>query len=118
LEKEDRAMGTLERFQRQARTENRGRSGRRRRYSRELRELAVRYRGERVGVGVERVAGELGISGESLRQWLRPGAGGFRRVGVVGTAPAGELVLITPGGCRIEGLKLEELSVLLGSVLG
>jgi hypothetical protein len=80
--------------------------------------LAVRYRHERGAVGVERVASELGVSGESLRQWLRRAAGGFVPVTVIGEPARQELVVVTPGGYRIEGLGLEELSVLLGSVLG
>lgn len=112
-------MDTLQRFQRQSREENRGRRGQSRRYSQELRELAVRYGRERAasGAGVERVAGELGISGQTLRQWLRPAAGGFRPVKLVEERAARELVLVTPSGCRIEGLRLEEVAVLLGSAL-
>jgi Transposase len=110
-------METLERFRQQARAENRGRRGHRRRYSRELRELAVRYRSERIGVGVAQVASELGISGQTLHHWLHPAAGGFRRVGVIESPARRELVVVTPGGWRIEGLELEELSVLLTSVL-
>lgn len=112
-------MDTLQRFQRQSREENRGRRGQSRRYSQELRGLALRYRAERAesGAGVERVADELGISGQTLRNWLRPTVGGFRQVEVVAERAARDLVLVTPGGCRIEGLGLEDVAALLGGTL-
>ena len=113
----------VRRFRKQARLENRGRSGRRRRYSRSLRSQAVAYlRGQmQRGWSAERVASELGVSGWSLIRWTRrtsvEKSVGLRPVAVV---PDGAEVkmsqvvtLVTPDGYRIEGLAGLEVRALL-----
>jgi len=113
----------VRRFRKQARVENRGRSGIRLRYSRSLRALAVGYLREQLkrGTSNETVASALGVSGWSLSRWAR-------RTGIEKTmalipvevvaegadVPASPVVtLVTPDGYRIEGLKgLEVRSVL------
>lgn len=63
----------LRAFRKQAREENRGRAGTRRRYSRELRLDAVGYlqHRRRAGGTVKETASELGVSGMSLSRWGR-----------------------------------------------
>ena len=100
-------------FRKRARLENGGRGGRSLRYSRELRMEAVSYlaRKKREGVGQDRVASELGVSGWSLSRWVQESG---RRVGLVpvevteteeSTGPS----LVTPRGYRVEGLSEEGL---------
>ena len=113
----------VRRFRKQARLENGGRSGRRRRYSRSLRSQAVAYlRAQKQrGSSWKTVASELGVSGWSLNRWSRRAnvdqTFDLRAVEVI---PKGDEVrtnlvvtLVTPDGYRIEGLSgLEVRSVL------
>ena len=113
----------VRRFRKQARAENRGRSGTRLRYSRAVRSLALDYLREQRqrGASAKRVASELGVSGWSLIRWSRrenvPGTTVLREVEVVDerTDVASELVLtvVTPDGYRIEGLRGQEVRSVL-----
>ena len=113
----------VRRFRKQSREENQERAGRSRRYSRELRSLAVGYLRQQMkrGANCATVAAELGISGWSLTRWWRgteaDAGSAFQAVEVVAEAGEGPkslgVTLVTPDGYRIEGLKgLEIRSVL------
>jgi transposase len=100
-------------FRKRASRENAGRGGRSLRYSHELRQEAVTYlaRKKREGVGLARVASELGVSSWSLWRWVQESE---RRVGLVPVevTPAEEsreLSVVTPRGFRVEGLSEEGL---------
>jgi hypothetical protein len=101
--------------------ENRGRSGRRRRYSPRLRALALSYLGEQLGRGAsaETVATELGVSGWSLIRWSRraqvEAQSELRKVVLVAAKDERptSLILVTPDGYRIEGLKGQEVRSVL-----
>jgi len=104
----------VRRFRKQAREENRGRSGRRRRYSGSLRALAVGYLRQQMkrGSSTETVASELGVSGWSLIRWTRrtrvEKSVGLRPVAVVpdgAEVRSSTVTLVTPDGYRIEGLR-------------
>ncbi|MGH9463707.1 MAG: hypothetical protein ACRD1X_21095 [Vicinamibacteria bacterium] len=105
----------VRRFRKQAQLENRGRSGRRRRYSPSLRSLGVAYLREQMqrGWSGETVASELGVSGWSLSRWTRrlkaEKASALRAVEVVApgakVTTSGVVTLVTPDGYRIEGLS-------------
>lgn len=103
----------LRAFRKQAREENRGRTGLARRYSRQLRLDAVAYlkRKKREGVSLERVATELGVSNWSLSRWLRESErrGEVVPVEIASSDESAELSLVTPRGYRIEGLSEERL---------
>jgi len=110
-------------FRKQARMENRGRSGTRRRYSGSLRALAVDYLRQQMkrGANAEEVASELGVSGWSLLRWIRRAnverSRDLKEVEVVSESVEGArslvVTLVTPDGYRIEGLnRLEIRSVL------
>ena len=105
--------GKLRAFRKQAREENRGRTGLARRYSRELRLDAVAYlkRKKREGVSLERVASELGVSNWSLSRWSLESErrGEVVPVEVTAGEESPELSLVTPGGYRIERLSEERL---------
>ena len=106
-----------------------GELGRRWRCSEELRSRVVAYarecrmRGERVG----EIASRLGLVKRTLRRWLRrelvdESVEGFRPVSIVpmgwvGGGRGAGLTLVTPGGCRVEGLDVESAAYLL-QVLG
>ncbi len=98
---------------RRAREENRGRTGRGRRYSREQRREAVLYLNQMKdqGASLEGVARGLGVSGWSLSRWNREEAmrGIVRRVEVVESEKRTEITLVTPRGYRIEGLSEQRL---------
>jgi transposase-like protein len=91
-----------------------------RRYSAELRRLAVAVVEEHRDVPLSRIAGELGVSIVSLQRWVeQEQPASFRPVQVRleadSEAPAtGALVLITPRGYRVEGLDIASLTALLG----
>ena len=115
----------VRRFRKQAQLENRGRSGRRRRYSPSLRSQAVAYLREQTqrGWNGKRVASELGVSGWSLIRWARrvkaEKASALRAVEVVPeraeVTTSSVVTLVTPDGYRIEGLNgLDVRSVLEG----
>lgn len=68
------------------------------------------------GVGMRGVAAELGISHETLRRWMKHGVSTFRRVQVDGPTPetvAAGVVLRLPGGASVEGLRVEDVVVVL-----
>ena len=105
----------LRAFRKQARDENRGRTGTRRRYSRDLREAAVSHlrRRQQGGGRVSEVASELGVSGWSLSRWVRDSESrpGLVRVEVEQWEETATetLTLVTPRGYRIEGLSEDGL---------
>ena len=103
----------LRAFRKQAKEENRGRTGLGRRYSRSLRLDAVRYLKEkkREGESVAEVASELGVSIWSLSRWVRESesAGVVVPVEVTDAEDSSELSLVTPRGYRIEGLTEKRL---------
>lgn len=108
------------RFRKRARLENRGRSGRRRRYSRSLQAEAVAYLRKRLksGASTEAVASELGVSGWSLIRWRRAeGSSSLRPVEVVPddaeTGTNSAVTLVTPEGYRVEGLDRRDIGPLL-----
>ena len=113
----------VRRFRKQAREENRGRAGRSRRYSRELRSLGVAYlrQEQKRGASCDTVASELGISGWSLTRWLRgtevEARSALRAVEVIAEGCEGPkslgVTLVTPDGYRIEGLNGPEIRSLL-----
>lgn len=103
-------------FRKAAAVENRQRTGLRRRYSVAAREHAIAYwqQQRRRGVGVRRVAADLGVAQWSLHRWIRAieDEAAFRPVTVVSTTPAppgGPTVTIrmTAGGPHIDGLDVE-----------
>ena len=74
----------------------------------ELREEIVGFTNERrrEGVSVMKVARELGMSESGLNRWLPKGDGRLRPVCVVEEpSSSDQLVLVTPGGYRLEGLN-------------
>ena len=74
----------------------------------QLREKIVGFTQERrqEGVSVMRVARELGMSESGLNRWLPKADGRLRPVRVVEEpSDRGHLVLVTPGGYRLEGLS-------------
>lgn len=82
--------------------------------------LALAGRRRAQGVGVARIARELGLSPQTLALWLRPRRPRLLRAVDVTPDPAPALaravpgpVLITPQGVRIEGLDLPALVTLL-----
>lgn len=114
------------RFRQQSRRENRGRSGRRRRYSRSLRVEAVAYLRDRMkrGASAETVASELGVSGWSLSRWSRGASAEksskFQAVEVVpdsiGDETNSTVTVVTPDGYRIEGLEQRDVGPILESL--
>jgi len=116
----------VRRFRKQARKENGGRSGRRRRYSRGLRGEAVAYLRERMkrGASAEAVASELGVSGWTLSRWSRGSSGGksatLQPVKVVQASTEGsmkpQVTLVTPDGYRVEGLEQRDVGAILESL--
>ena len=96
----------LEKFRSGARRSNRGRSRLGRRYSSELRSVAVRHllAEQGHGRGLDEIAGELGVNPLTLRRWSEASSG-FREVEVVDCRDAAaSCVVVTPDGYRIEGL--------------
>lgn len=58
------------------------------------------------GAPIMTIARELGVSESGLNRWLQKTSGGIRPVRVVEQPAAkDELVLVTPGGYRLEGLS-------------
>ena len=61
---------------------------------------------QREGVSVMKVAKALGMSASGLKRWLPKGQGRLRPVRVCEEASSrDQLVLVTPGGYRLEGLS-------------
>lgn len=88
-----------------------------RRYPEELRRQAGAYVRARLASGAKRaaVSAELGVPAITLARWAA--ASGFRTVAVEAeeAKPTGrrDLVLVSPGGFRVEGLELSEVAALL-----
>lgn len=89
-------------------------------YPQELRQEAVELvrEGLAQGMGLREVAVRLGICHATLYRWLGKREGPVRRVEIVPEPAAreelaGRLVLVTPGGYRVEGLGLGEVTRLL-----
>ena len=60
------------------------------------------------------IARELGVSESGLNRWLQKKSGGIRPIRVVEqAAAAAELVSVTPGGYRLEGLDAASAADLL-----
>jgi transposase-like protein len=110
---------TMDRIVREFRGAGKGRPGRG--YPLELRRRAADYARERAkaGDGVAAVSAELGVSEQTLRNWLRKTGPGFLRVMVEEPerceekSVAGRLVLVAPSGYRLEGLDLGSAADLL-----
>lgn len=82
-----------------------------------LREKIVALTRERreAGVSVEKIARELGLSASGLSRWLKAGEPRLRPVRIA-EAPSKKpesLVLVTPGGYRLEGLSSASAADLL-----
>ena len=88
--------------------------GRGRRFAPELRhqiaEVRRRLRGE--GKSWHRIGREIGLPGETVRRLCERAAPGFAPVEVVNDA-ASSLVVVAPGGYRVEGLDVETAVALL-----
>lgn len=81
-----------------------------------LRKKVVEFaeQGRREGVAVSRLADEVGLSVSGLRRWLDKGRARLRPVRVHEVSPEGaSLVLVTPGGYRLEGLDASSAADLL-----
>jgi len=95
-----------------------GQVGGERRYPEELKRRAGAYTRARLASGMKRaaVAAELGVPPITLARWAAA-VSGFRTVAVEAeeTKPTGrrDLVLVSPGGFRLEGLELSEVAALL-----
>lgn len=97
--------------------------GRGRRYPKSLRRLAVGFAKEARAAGwsASRIARRLGVAWATLERWcatppVDEASIGMREVLVVDAAPPvleGHAVLVTPEGYRIEGLRQEDLVVLI-----
>lgn len=101
------------------------RESRRGRLPRELRQRCERYAAERAAAGVAKqvIASELGVSAMSVQRWLRvPMAMASAMVPVRIVAPAAppaadrRVIVVTPGGLRIEGLDLDAVCMLVARV--
>jgi len=109
----------MDRFVREFRVAGKRRRGRG--YPAEMRQRAAEYARKRAkaGDGVAEVSAELGVSEQTLRNWLAKAGPAFLRVTVdesVGSARAvatGSLVLVAPSGYRLEGLDLDGAADLL-----
>ena len=80
--------------------------------------LAYARRERAVGRSWHRIAGAVGVSVGSLTNWSRMPAPACRLVPVAVTARAPEsvaprLVVVSPGGYRVEGLDLSTVTALL-----
>lgn len=68
------------------------------------------------GAPMRALAAELGVSHETLRRWVSHGVSTFRSVRVADAsplAPEGGIVLRLPNGAAIEGLRVEDVIVVL-----
>ena len=105
--------GKLRAFRKRARAENRGRPRLSRRYSRELRGVAVAYlkQRKREGATHERVARELGVASWTLSCWVRDAEERVELVPVevLESEESATPTLVTPRGYRVEGLSEESL---------
>ena len=110
---------SVEQFRREATKRKRGRRRGASEYPAALREFAVTFVRKAVGGGTKAgAARELGVSAVTLDKWLREGEveadHAFREIVVEPrAAESGALVLVTPGGLRVEGLSVESAADLL-----
>lgn len=72
-----------------------------------LREEIVGFIQERraEGVSVNKIAAQLGMSESGIRRWLQKADGRLRPIRVLEKASGSDLVLVSPGGYRLEGLS-------------
>jgi predicted transcriptional regulator len=114
----------IRRLRLQARSFSRGKSPRATRYSKAFQvEAIAAARKRRVeGIAVARIARELGLTTQTLTRWLgsSPRAA-LRPVRVVAASrpvahTTTKLVLVAPGGFRVEGLDTEALAQILRSL--
>jgi hypothetical protein len=113
----------IRRLRLQARGFSCGKAPRATRYSREFQaDVVVAVRARRAeGIAVARIARDLGLCTQTLTRWLqtspRPT---LRPVRVLAeprpTAPPSSLVLVAPGGFRVEGLDTDALVQILRSL--
>jgi len=84
-----------------------------RRFTSEVREEVVAHARAATARGRSRasVAKAVGIRDQTLARWLRAGA--FVPVEIDAQPTAGGIVVTSPSGWRVEGLKLEQLAELL-----
>lgn len=102
----------------------RGKATRGTRYSREFRAEVVKVArtGRAEGLTVARIARDLGLRTQTLTRWLRHAPSStLRPIQVVdqqSSAPvaATSLVLVVPGGCRVEGLDTDSVVRVLRSL--
>ena len=107
-------------FLEQSKQTNQGRSRAGRRYSSELRYLAVSYLEKCLQRGGTRgsAARKLGVSELTLKRWQAEGKrnGRLRQVEVIDRKSSDDMVLVTPEGYRVEGLSEPGLIRLLGQL--
>jgi hypothetical protein len=113
----------VERFRNAVERSLGGRPGRGTRYREDLRQeaIALARTGMSEGKSLGRLAAELGIGSVTLTRWLEKGGAGepLRPVEVQreeekpGHGQASSLVVVTPSGWRIEGLRLADIPELL-----
>lgn len=89
------------------------------RIPRELRDEIAEYaRARRTeGIGMREIAAEVGVSPESIRRWTAAGWGETAkalpvRVRAEEVDDEGGIVVVTPGGVRIEGLDVAQAAEL------
>ncbi len=102
---------------------NLGTPGRGRRYPRSLQSLAVQYwqDARRNGQALRHAAADLGVSDATLQRWTDEDpedrvVGTMREVVVKDPTGPVSLSVVTPDGYRIEGLEVNEVSLLLRSL--
>ena len=79
-----------------------------------VRVLAYTRRQRTAGQSWARIAHRVGLSVGSLKTWSRPAPPARRLVRVAVTAaPVAPLVVVSPGGYRVEGLDLATATTLL-----
>jgi predicted ABC-type transport system involved in lysophospholipase L1 biosynthesis ATPase subunit len=92
------------------------------RYPRQLRREALGYarRRQQAGDSLKSIGGRLGLRPQLLHYWQKTSNGVMRRVRIASardaratSLEAGRLVLLTPGGLRVEGLDVAGLAELL-----
>ena len=115
----------IERYRRAVERTLGGRPGRGARYGEDLRQEAVLLAraGMLAGKSLRSVAGELGVGCATLGRWLEGERSVLRPVEIQGAereeepGQSSSLVLVTPSGWRLEGLRREDIPELL-RVLG
>ncbi|MCP4602308.1 MAG: hypothetical protein GY847_17630 [Proteobacteria bacterium] len=109
---------TLEEFQTEVKMVRE--SGRRLRYSEEMKRFAVSYAEQKMSEGVtrSRCVTDLGIAEGTFSKWMEGSpSGGFKRVKTIEDAGSKQVVtMITPDGFRFEGLSIKAAGVLFRSL--